>query len=143
MLVLSSGSTTSGTSFLPSSLVCWWAPPSPGNVCSSDWPAQEVHNITTLCGLHISLTYFMWGLISTLYPAYFIQQAGLYSTASAAPGVVGPALLLRMIILALVQIGKRVFASSSDSFRFRENKKYSTLKMVGKSPWRLSNMGTS
>ena len=80
MLILSSGSTTSGSGFLPSSLVFWWAPPSPGSVWSSDWPAQEGPNITTLCELHISLTYFVWVLISTIYPAYCIQQARLSST---------------------------------------------------------------
>ena len=130
MLVLSFGSTTSGTGFLLSSLVCWWAPPSPGSVCSSDWPAQEAPSITTLCGLHIPFHLLSVGFnlyppplsIRVFSPLHFSDNC----LAFAAPGVVGPALLLRMFMLALVQVRKRVFVSSSDSFRSRENKECST-----------------
>ena len=55
-----------------------------------------------------------------------------------APGAAGTALLLKVVILAPVQI-ERVSSSSSAILRFRENKKYSSLKMVRKGPWKLSN----
>ena len=78
-------------------------PPLPGRVWSSDWPAGEGPNITTLCKLHISLTYFVWALICTiLNPAASMRWAKRLR--DPAPGVAGPALLLRVIILAPVQI---------------------------------------